>query len=147
MKISSLILFRTFLRLIRDIDGLFSKYSTKLIKKQYRIVGSCKQDGQCCKKIAIYLSDGFWHYKKLKNLAVKWYTFVYNFTFISENPDLKIILFSCNYLKKNKCQIHYRRPFICRKYPEGRYFEQPCFLPDCGFSAEITNKTHKVVYK
>ncbi len=124
---------RTLCRFIRDFDGLFSTISFKLFKTRYKIKGNCKQCGNCCTKIAIYLSNGFWEYPFLKKLAIKWYTFTYNFQLIDQDPELKIIIFKCNYLKNQKCSIYFRRPFICRNYPEVRYFDEPVFLPECGY--------------
>lgn len=130
-----LMVIRTLLRAIRDLDGLFTKLSRLFIKKRYRITGKCKKRGVCCNNIAIYLSDGFWKTPHLKSLAIKWYTFVYNFELLGEEKELMVIKFRCKYLKNNACSIYNRRPFICRNYPEPGFFDRPVFLPGCGYSA------------
>jgi len=139
MKINKLVInaLRRICRLISDFDGFFSTYTEKIFKTRYKLNGKCKQCGICCTKIAIYLSNSFWHYPWLKKFAIKWYSFTYNFDFVWEEADLKIIVFKCNYLKNNKCSIHKTRPYICRNYPMLRYFEEPQFLPDCGFTCSL----------
>ena len=132
-----LYLLRTLCRLIRDMDGLFTYLASKPFKKQYQIQGACKKRGVCCKNIAIYLSNGFWEYPLLKAIAKGWYLFVYNFSFKGQEPDHKIILFKCNYLtKEGTCGIYKRRPFICRNFPEVRFFQKPILLPGCGYKVK-----------
>lgn len=128
---------RFFLRLLRDIDGFFSTVTAGLFKKNYKIAGACKKRGVCCQNIAIYLSDGFWKYPLLKMLAISWYQFVYNFSYKGFEPNHKVIVFSCNYLKNNgTCGIYKTRPFICRNYPVVRFFEKPELLPGCGYKIQ-----------
>ncbi|MFT5170914.1 MAG: hypothetical protein ACI9BD_000686 [Candidatus Marinamargulisbacteria bacterium] len=135
------ILFRTSLRLIRDLDGLFSYFSAKVLKPKYEITGACKKRGVCCRNIAIYLSPSFWKYPLLVKLAVRWYTYVYNFSIIGQDPDLNVVLFSCNFLKDNTCTIYWKRPFICRNYPKpNRLFEKPTFMPGCGYRAFLRSR-------
>jgi uncharacterized protein len=124
---------RSVLRFIRDFDGFFSTYTSILFKNNYCIQGRCHQCGKCCQELAIYLSAGFWRSQLLKGLIIKWFEFVYNFTYLYDYTDHRAVAFRCNYLKNNKCPIHWKRPFICRNYPGIRYFEEPKFLPGCGF--------------
>ena len=131
---------RTILRTIRDIDGLFN-YMTQLpFKSKYQIGGTCKKRGVCCQRIAIYLSSSFWQYPLLKTLVIHWYQFVYNFSFIEDDSEHRVILFKCNYLKDQKCQIYWKRPLICRTYPKPRFFSKPEFLPGCGYHLARTKK-------
>ncbi|MCP4051417.1 MAG: YkgJ family cysteine cluster protein [bacterium] len=139
IKKTALQILRLILRFIRDFDGFFTRYSKKIFKKQYIIKGQCKQCGVCCTKIAIYLSESFWHYPLLRNLAVKWYEFVYNFTMVKKEPDLKVLVFSCNYLKENKCSIHKKRPYFCRNYPDTEYFTKQVFIEGCSFYCTLSD--------
>lgn len=136
-------LLRTIFRLIRDLDGLFSFLTGKLFKSKYEITGGCNKRGVCCQNIAIYLSDEFWKYEYLKKLAINWYVFVYNFEYKAEEPDLKVVVFKCNYLKDNQCSIYWKRPFICRNFPEVRFFDRPTFLPGCGYSYKLRKDKSK----
>ncbi len=135
---------RFVLRLIRDIDDLFSEFAARFFKTQYIVSGSCKKRGICCKNIAVYLSPAFWKYPILKSIAIFWYQFVYSFELKSERPDYDVLIFSCHYLKKNgQCGIYSRRPLICRKYPAPRYFGQPEVLPGCGYQLELRKSQAK----
>lgn len=133
-----LLLLRTCLRMIRDLDGLLSYLCHQLYKKPYRLQGMCKKRGICCQNIAIHLSNSFWQIPTLKSLAKTWYTFVYHFQFTQENSRHRVLLFSCRYLNKhNQCDIYFKRPFICRGYPASvRYFERPTLLPGCGYKLQ-----------
>jgi hypothetical protein len=132
-----LTLLRFFLRLLRDIDGLFTFLASKPFRKKYQITGACKKRGVCCQNIAIYLSDGFWQYPFLKALATWWYTFVYNFSFKGNEAAHRVIIFKCNYLQKDgSCGIYRRRPFICRNFPAVRFFQKPTLLPGCGYKVK-----------
>lgn len=135
-----ILLLRFLLRLIRDIDGLFTYLTTFFLKSRYTFTGQCKKRGVCCKNIAIYLSQGFWDSVLLTKLAIWWYTFVYSFELISTEPSHRILVFRCNYLKNNSCSIYRRRPFICRNYPMARYFSKPNILPGCGYNIILNKK-------
>ena len=133
-----LLTIRTIIRFFRDFEGLVTsaiqkKLLFKLFPPKYQIKGKCQKRGICCKNIGIYLSPTFWEYQWLKGWAIIYYSFVYNFDYIGDDKDHKIILFKCNYLKNNQCSIYNRRPFICRNYPEVRAFTKPTFLPGCGY--------------
>lgn len=135
LTVGLLILLRTGLRAIRDIDGFFSTYTRRIFPQKFTLSGRCRQDGRCCQCIAIYLSDEYWQSARLKRWIVLWYEFVNNFEFLQEEADLQYLVFRCHYSKNGHCQIYWRRPFLCRNYPLRRYFDEPIFLPDCGFSA------------
>lgn len=124
---------RTICRFFRDLDGVFSVLTTAIFPRQYRIEGSCKKRGVCCKQIALYLAPAFWTYPVFRKAAILWYCFVYNFDVIGEDESQKIVLFSCRYLKNNTCSIYWRRPAICRNYPLVRFFDKPSFIPGCGY--------------
>jgi hypothetical protein len=134
-----LYLLRSLLRTIRNIDGRLSTLFGKLFPTEYKIRGTCLQRGVCCQNIAIQLSPGFWRRPWIRRWSQRYYEFVYNFTFKHEEPELKVILFRCNYLTENgKCGIYSSRPQICRNYPTPRHFGRPAFLPGCGYHAVKT---------
>lgn len=133
---------RWVLRQIRDIDGCLSTFASKLFPTEYKITGTCKKRGVCCHQIAIHLSDTFWRLHRLRKITRKYYEFVYNFSMIREESDIKVQVFRCNYVRPNgECGIYNSRPYICRNYPQARYFGRPTFLPGCGYSAiKVTQK-------
>jgi len=139
MFIKILIPIRWLFLILAYFDGICCFFSKKILafffKPMYHLAGTCKKDGTCCTKIAIYLSDSFWVYPLLRKIAIFWYQFVYNFSYTGDQTRYKIILFSCNYLQNNKCSIYKLRPFICRAYPELSFFKKPIFLKNCGFKA------------
>ncbi|NBV42327.1 hypothetical protein EBR96_06120 [bacterium] len=131
---------RAVLRFIRDMDGLLSTFFGRLFPREYKITGKCLKRGVCCQQIAIHLSDGFWKSDLLRRWGQWWYEFVYHFEWIRSEPDLKVLVFRCRYLKTDgQCGIYKRRPYICRNYPQPRYFGRPEFLPGCGYQAERRN--------
>ncbi|MGE4169111.1 MAG: YkgJ family cysteine cluster protein [Candidatus Margulisiibacteriota bacterium] len=135
------LLLRSLLRLIRDIDGFFTYIAYRFLPKKYALDGGCLQRGVCCKNIAVYLSKSYWENEKLMRLAQWWYEFVYNFELRFIEEDSRVLIFKCRYLTpENRCGIYWRRPYICRNYPNFGFFEKPVFLPGCGFSIKPPKK-------
>lgn len=110
---------------------------SKILGKHYWRSGKCKGCGQCCTHIYV---KHFKHvlcdekeFEKLQGL----------FSFYS---GLKIIgkdelglIFECKHLdsETKKCKIHFRRPPICRRYPQEELFAMGGTLSDdCGFKME-----------
>ncbi len=130
------------LRQLRDLDGQLSTFASKLFPTEYQIQGTCKKRGVCCHNIAIHLSKGFWRLPTLRKLSRSYYELVYNFSLVQEESDRQIQVFRCNYVQPNgQCGIYARRPYICRNYPQARYFGRPTFLPGCGYTAVKTRDT------
>ena len=126
---------RTFLRLIRDIDGLITSLVYRLFPQPYEISGTCKKRGLCCQNIAVYIPNSFLKHTILVSLIKTWYVFVYNFEYINVNHKENVLLFKCNYLKEKGCSIYWKRPFICRNYPNiAQFFKRPTFIPGCGYT-------------
>ena len=122
---------RTCLRFIRDLDGFFTWLIQPFTRQHYRVEGACKKRGICCQNIAIGLSPKL---RRVQDWVIRYYEFVYNFSFITNLEQEQVLLFKCNYLKNKGCSIHWKRPFICRHYPNGRFFRPPGVLPGCGYS-------------
>ena len=131
------VILRTFLRFIRDIDGVFMTITTPFFKPAYSITGSCKKRGICCQNIAIGLSPKL---SSIKKWVINYYEFVYNFEFITHLKNEHVLLFRCHYLKNKTCQIHWKRPYICRNYPVKRFYNLPTMLPGCGYKVLNTIK-------
>ena len=130
--------FRTILRFIRDLDGLFTYLTSFFIKRHYTVDGACKKRGICCQNIAIGIHPRLGTFKQF---IIAYYEFVYNFQFIHYLAKDQVLLFKCNYLKGATCSIHWKRPYICRQYPYQKSFITPSVLPGCGY--HITSQLNK----
>ncbi|NDC82600.1 hypothetical protein EB093_02910 [bacterium] len=131
---------RSVLRLFRDIDGGISRLMGRLFPTQYIVKGQCKRRGICCHHIAVALHHTVWSRPALVEIIRRYYIFVYNFSSLDDDPRHRVLVFKCNYLTDNgQCGIYTRRPPICRRYPQPRYFGKPSFLPGCGYYAIPSN--------
>jgi Fe-S-cluster containining protein len=71
------------------------------------------------------------------NLAVRWIGWLFDFIFLGIDAENDYLIFTCRHLTpEGKCGNYFWRPNICRNYPLVDYFEEPTFLPGCGFSAK-----------
>jgi Fe-S-cluster containining protein len=71
-------------------------------------------------------------------LAVAWISWIYDFKLLKIDFDNFYLVFSCKKLGSDgKCGDYAWRPNICRNYPLVDYFEEPKFLPGCGFKASL----------
>ena len=131
---------RTFLRTIRDIDGLLTAVVNRIFKRSYTVTGACKKRGICCQNIAIGIHPRL---AGIKKWIISYYEFVYNFEFITYLPRDNVLLFRCLYLKNNLCQIHWKRPYICRQYPNNRLFHTPSTIPGCGYHIQSKLANHR----
>ncbi|MGA0241587.1 MAG: hypothetical protein ACO3K7_01150 [Candidatus Marinamargulisbacteria bacterium] len=122
---------RFLLRLIRDIDGIFT-WATTGWHPAPKIHGQCKKRGICCQNIAVGVSRSLNRRPFLLRWVNIWYQFVYNFKLKGWYKTDAILIYSCNYLKNNHCQIYWRRPLICRQYPHKKRIGQT-LLPGCGY--------------
>ncbi len=125
-------------RVLRDADGWFSGLADRLLPRQYQITGGCLKRGVCCQRIGIGLTSSLFQSIHLKRWIRRWYEFVYHFEWIEDDPDATMLLFRCRYLTHSKCGIYADRPYICKRYPQARYFGRPTFLPGCGYRAKST---------
>ena len=110
---------------------------SKIFKKHYIRTGKCKGCGECCTHIYVkhfkHVLQDEKEFEKLQSL----------FSFYS---GLKIIgkdelglIFECTHLdpKTKRCKIHFRRPGICRRYPQEELFAMGGTLSDkCGYKME-----------
>lgn len=102
---------------------------------QYKRIGSCQQCGECCRTITLKFPDKLitreTEFVFLKTRMSRFESF-----FISGRADNGVLLFTCKFLKDNKCSIHWFRSVFCRAYPHfsHKFIKmggQP--LPGCGF--------------
>jgi len=124
---------------------------SKILKKHYIRTGKCKGCGECCTHIYVK------HFKHVLQDEKEFEKLQCLFSFYS---GLKIIgkdelglIFECTHLdpKTKRCKIHFRRPGICRRYPQEELFAMGGTLSDkCGYKMEpiisfkeILNKIEK----
>lgn len=132
-------------RTILFIDGyltsLISSIIKIFIKPNYQLTGSCKKRGVCCRNIGILANKSFFNFPLLKKIAINWYAYIYNFDYKGSDSQYGVILFKCNYLsKEGHCSIHWRRPALCRDYPNKRHFKGGKTLPGCGYRFQLDEK-------
>jgi len=110
---------------------------SKILKKHYIRTGKCKGCGECCTHIYVK------HFKHVLQDEKEFEKLQCLFSFYS---GLKIIgkdelglIFECTHLdpKTKRCKIHFRRPGICRRYPQEELFAMGGTLSDkCGYKME-----------
>ena len=109
----------------------------KIFHKHYLRTGKCKGCGACCTHIYVK------HFRHVIKDEKEFDKLQYLHSFYS---GLKIIgkddlglIFECTHLnpKTKKCNIHFWRPGICRRYPQEELFSMGGTLSeDCGFKME-----------
>ncbi len=109
----------------------------RILGKNYIRTGKCKGCGQCCTHIYVK------HFKHVLKDEKEFEKLQLLFGFYA---DLEIIdkdelglIFECKNLDKEtkRCKIHYRRPPICRRYPQEELFAMGGTLSDdCGYKMQ-----------
>ena len=110
---------------------------SKILKKHYIRTGECRGCGECCTHIYVK------HFKHVLQDEKEFEKLQCLFSFYS---GLKIIgkdelglIFECTHLdpETKRCKIHFRRPGICRRYPQEELFAMGGTLSDkCGYRME-----------
>ncbi|MGN0031086.1 MAG: YkgJ family cysteine cluster protein [Candidatus Gastranaerophilaceae bacterium] len=121
-------------------------FLSKVLHKYYYRTGKCKGCGQCCTHIYVK------HFKHVLTDEKEFKRLQYLHKFYA---DLKIIgkddlglIFECTNLDTvtKKCKIHFRRPGICRRYPQEELFSMGGTLSDeCGYKMEPIIPFEKVL--
>ena len=121
-------------------------FLSKVLHKYYYRTGKCKGCGQCCTHIYVK------HFKHVLTDEKEFKRLQYLHKFYA---DLKIIgkddlglIFECTNLdaETRKCKIHFRRPGICRRYPQEELFSMGGTLSDeCGYKMEPIIPFEKVL--
>jgi len=118
-----------------DFEKLKKFYYTKILRRKYYRVGSCKGCGRCCHQIYVQHAKGVIQteedFEKLK-YQHRFYTYLK----VIGKDEIGLI-FECQNLDKEThlCKIHKTRPGICRRYPQEEIFTMGGVLAeDCGYS-------------
>ncbi len=130
-KIFKLLNFKSFF-----LNKFYDFKSNKVIEPiDYKITGSCKQCGECCKKIF----NTNLYYKSEFDLIKKFCKSLKRFEVIGKDQHKRLVL-RCNLLgKDNKCTDYENRLNFCKAYPFDR-LQGGVLLKDCGFKKEPVKK-------
>ena len=128
-----------------NLKYFFYKY---ILNKKYYRYGKCNRCGACCTNIYIRHKNSVIKTKEqffeiLKNDPTKFYKQIQ----ITGVDDLGVT-FKCSKYnsKEKKCNIHFFRPLICRKYPSEEIFKFNAILsPECGFKFKPIDSFSKVL--
>lgn len=110
---------------------------SKILRKHYYRTGKCKGCGQCCTHIYVKHFKHVLQDEKEFNKLQYIHSFYAGLKIIGKD-DLGLI-FECTHLdpETKRCKIHYRRPGICRRYPQEELFSMGGTLSEtCGYKME-----------
>jgi len=124
------------------IDNWVMQALKKIFPTKFKIKGQCKKCGQCCAEILLKMSPTQINNNFFRNLCIRWLSWLYDFYLLRVDFDKGYLAFSCKHRGGDGCCQNYAwRPPICRNYPLLDYFDEPGFIPGCGFWADKTLKT------
>jgi Fe-S-cluster containining protein len=121
---------------------LGDNFITRLIKNifptRWVITGKCKRCGNCCRAIYLTMTPAQTRSRLFTTLSVRWISWLFDFILLKIDRENNSLVFTCRHLTPAGSCANYRwRPNVCRNYPLLDYFEQPKFLPGCGFTAKL----------
>jgi len=98
-------------------------------KIKYKIEGSCKKCGKCCKEIRSY---GLKNEKELK--IMQFFLPHYKRFYITRTDSEGNLVLSCKYLtEQGLCSVYNKRPFVCRNYPKKSINLNLEMIDGCGY--------------
>lgn len=99
-------------------------------KVDYKISGSCKKCGKCCKEIRCYGLKNEKEFKFMQFLFPHYKRFYIHKT----DKDGNLVL-TCRYLDDNGlCGVYEKRPLLCRNYPKRSISFNAEMIEGCGFN-------------
>lgn len=131
--------------MLQQIKKFWHKY---ILRKKYYRQGQCKGCGACCIHIYVKHLKGVVkteeEFQKLRQLHP-----FYTYLEIMGKDEIGLF-FKCKNLDKetHKCNIHKKRPSICRRYPQEEIFLLGGTLKDdCGYSFTPIDSFNDVLKK
>lgn len=110
---------------------------SRILGRKYYRTGHCNACGKCCRQIYVkhykHVIQDEEEFKKLQYLH-RFYTYLK----IIGKDEIGLV-FECTNLDPvtHKCEIHKKRPGICRRYPQEELFTMGGALSDdCGYKME-----------
>jgi len=132
-------LLKRFIILFILLDNYLTQIPKKvLFRTTWKLQGKCKQCGICCQEIYLKINPRQLASRLFTKLAIAWISWIYDFKLLKVDWDNFYLVFTCKKRRPDgKCGDYGWRPNICRNYPLVDYFEEPKFLPGCGFKASL----------
>ncbi len=120
------------------LDNFLTNSAKHLFGSRYKLTGSCKQCGNCCRQIYLTMTPAQAGSKFFTNLSVRWISWLFDFILIRIDHEHNSLVFTCRHLTPaGQCGNYRWRPNICRNYPLVDYFDEPKTLPACGFKPKL----------
>lgn len=119
------------------LDNFLSNFSRRLVtSSKWRLSGQCRQCGTCCEEICLRITPKQLASRMFRKLAVAWVCWLFDFIYLRTDYTNYYVIFTCKHrLPNGSCGNYFWRPNVCRNFPLVDYFEQPRFIPGCGFKA------------
>ncbi len=127
---------KRFLMMLVLADNWLTNLAKSPFPRRWKLAGSCRQCGNCCREIHLKMTPGQMNSRLFTGLAVRWISWLFGFILLRTDRANHNLVFTCRHLKSaGKCGNYRWRANVCRNYPLLDYFDEPKFLPGCGFSA------------
>ena len=119
------------------LDNWLTNFSRRLVaRSKWKLAGKCKQCGVCCEEIYLKITPAQLASKFFGKLAIAWVCWLFDFIYLRTDFTGYYIVFTCKHrLPSGSCGNYFWRPNVCRNYPLVDYFNEPKFIPGCGFKA------------
>jgi Fe-S-cluster containining protein len=118
------------------LDNFLTNLTRKLFPTRWTLEGQCRQCGNCCREIYLKMTPSQMKSRLFTNISIRWISWLFDFNLLRIDHEHHYLVFNCKHLTpEGKCGNYFWRPNICRNYPLVDYFEEPKFLPGCGFKA------------
>ncbi|MCX5748895.1 MAG: YkgJ family cysteine cluster protein [Candidatus Saganbacteria bacterium] len=128
-------LLKRFIMCFIILDNLITTSLKRLFGSRYKLQGSCKKCGQCCREIYLKMTRQQYSSFFFREIAVRWISWIFDFEYIRTDDEVGDLVFRCkNQLSDGRCGNYFWRPNICRNFPLVDYFEEPKLLPGCGYT-------------
>jgi len=127
------------------LDNFLSNLNKRILfRPRYQLTGKCRQCGNCCKRILLKATPGQMASRLFRTIAISWIEWIFEFRLIDVDAERGYLAFSCvNQNPDGTCGNYFWRPNVCRNFPLVPYFEEPVFLPGCGFSSKLYDNIFK----
>ena len=120
------------------LDNFLTNTAKRLFGSRYRLAGSCKKCGSCCRQIYLTMTPAQTNSKLFTAVSVRWITWLFDFILIRIDHEHNSLVFTCQHLTASgQCGNYRWRPNVCRNYPLVDYFTEPKTLPGCGFCPKL----------
>jgi Fe-S-cluster containining protein len=124
------------------LDLLMQRLIQRIWPPPYKVLGGCKQRGNCCHYILMERSPAIERWTWLQGFWDWWYTDIHGFYergYEVESPDGRVAkVMSCRYLRADgRCGQYRVRPALCRQWPRIEYTKRPHLLKGCGYLIEM----------